>query len=139
MGDFNDRREIAEKRLRNPPLNKLLVAYNAYVDPSWRAHSKRYDDLGEWLAKEYGGKSDSVTDIGKAYGGAWDFVTKTPFGNDAEDLATLHQLVQYLSLSGDSRIDAVSDLADNLAGIRDAKSFVGPPDPPYVLMQRSEN
>lgn len=130
--------EDARQRLRNPPLSKLPTAAEAWTDDSWGGHATRYDELGDWLAKAHGSKSGSVTDTGKAYGGAWDFVTRTPFSEDAEDLATLHQLRQYLSPSAASRKDAIEDLADNLAGIRDAKAFVGPPDPPYVLMQRSE-
>ena len=100
-------------------------------------HARIYNRMGDELRRQYGGQSGSITDRAKNYAGGWDYALRDP--EDAARRAELWQLADYLKnpLSETGRLDAAGDLEENLAGIRDALQFVGPPDPYNQLKARA--
>lgn len=115
---------------------KYLTSKNL-MSPASMAHADVYNRLGDDLRRQYGGKSGSITDMAKNYGGAWDYAMRDP--EDAARLAQLYQFLDYVrgSLDSESQRDAGYDLEENLSGVRDALRFVGPPDPYDQLKARS--
>lgn len=116
------------------------IRYAYSRDPfsqSEQNHAALYNRLGDELRQQYGGKSGSLTDRAKNYGGGWDYASRNP--TDAARMAELWQFKDYFfnPFSEIARTDAGGDLEENLAGIRDVLRFVGPPEPYDQLKKRA--
>jgi hypothetical protein len=90
------------------------------------SHMDYYERLGEDMRARYGGKSGSVTDMAKNFGGAYDWVQRGIAPDDARTMAELYQW-QQLQGKKDRPMtvwDTYNDYMENLAGI-DAAAKAG--------------